>query len=491
MSIRARLTIAVIIAFVLAAAGVVVVLGMRGRLARENERHELVQEMLTRVLALNVLRADYQLYRNERPRRQWESEHAELADMLDRAKDIFPEGDPVITSLIEANKQRVQLFRSLVSTYGAQEGGLLSPDIARDTETRLVGSMLVLSQSAIDDVNLLASRSKADLDRIQAASTSATISLIVILAVVVLVLSILVDRTVLQPLRELERGTEAVGRGDFDYRIGLTRNDEIGRAARAFDSMTGEIGEHRDSLEELVRSRTEDLERANLELDAYSRAVSHDLRNPLASATVAASMLMEASGEPDEAVLRREVMEAADVVARNLEKAHGMVSALLRIAEAGQLPIRVEEVSVSDVVGEVVSEQQSALEAKGMELYVDPDLGTIWANRVQVYQVFSNLIGNAIKHNDNPEPRVSVNYFGLEEGLHRYAVCDNGSKLKDSNPEKLFKPFYKSSRTSDIGIGLSIVDKVIRSYGGWISVSAENGACFEFAIPDWEGEERD
>ena len=96
-----------------------------------------------------------------------------------------------------------------------------------------------------------------------------------------------------------------------------------------------------------------------------------------------------------------------------------------------------------------------------------------------------NLISNTIKHNDSENPVLEISYLGDDEGgLHRYLVRDNGSGVPPDDLESIFIPFIKG-QTGDTGLGLSIVEKIVKVYHGEIRAYNDNGACFEFTLRDY------
>ena len=114
------------------------------------------------------------------------------------------------------------------------------------------------------------------------------------------------------------------------------------------------------------------------------------------------------------------------------------------------------------------------------------DLGVVRASQTHIYQLFSNLIVNAISHNDVADPRIKVAYQGRDViGRHVYQVCDNGRGIDQKDLGNIFKPFFKTGGSSRTGVGLAIVEKVTTTYGGYIKAYNDAGACFEFAIKDW------
>lgn len=248
-------------------------------------------------------------------------------------------------------------------------------------------------------------------------------------------------------------------------------------------NVTGQVEMLRD-ISPMKRAE-EQLRRANSNLIAYAHTVSHDLRSPLTSVILANESMRNELDSP-EGSLRAEVEESTRAIARNVGKIYSLVNDLLTIAEYGQAPVKVTEVEVAEVVHRVLEEQAHEIEEKGVEVRVDEELGRIRANETQVYQVFLNLIINAIRHNDSEAPKVEVRNCGERNGVHEYLVRDNSSGIPEELMDVLYVPFKKEAGSSGKGIGLAIVKKIIDVYGGDIRAYNDNGACFEFSIPDLE-----
>ena len=116
---------------------------------------------------------------------------------------------------------------------------------------------------------------------------------------------------------------------------------------------------------------------------------------------------------------------------------------------------------------------------------VGDDLGSVRANPTHIYQIFANLISNAIKHNDNENPVIEVSCLGDdEEGLHRYLIRDNGSGIPPEDLGRIFLPFVRG-KTGETGIGLTTVEKIVAVYSGEIRAYNDNGACFELTLKDY------
>lgn len=236
------------------------------------------------------------------------------------------------------------------------------------------------------------------------------------------------------------------------------------------------------------RKRAEtDLRLVNVELDGYARTVSHDLRGPLTAATLACDDLRSIAADAEQENVREELLDSVEFILRNIGRCYSLVDDLLALAQAGLQPGSVEGVDIEELIADILIELGNAIDKTGAQVLVSPGLGTVAGNRTQLRQVFSNLIKNAIKHNDAPEPRVSVERLASDEdGLHRFAVCDNGSGIPPEELDKVFAPFFKKGGTSETGIGLSIVQKLVGVYGGDVRAYNDGGACFEFTLRDYQ-----
>ncbi len=242
----------------------------------------------------------------------------------------------------------------------------------------------------------------------------------------------------------------------------------------------------------IVRDITEqkrselDLERKNAELEGFARSVSHDLRAPLSTIVLANETLRDAVNEGNPKVMRDDVREAAKTISRSLARSYALMDDLLALAKSGQQPTELSDVNVAEVVRGIRAEHEREFEVKGVALETSEDLGVVRASETHLYQLFTNLIMNAVQHNDTPEPVVKVLYQGkAADGSHRYIVRDNGPGIPQEDLDKIFTPFFKKGASSHTGVGLAIVHKVTSVYGGSISVHNDDGACFEFTLKDW------
>ena len=233
------------------------------------------------------------------------------------------------------------------------------------------------------------------------------------------------------------------------------------------------------------RKRAEhELQMLNNELEGYAHAVSHDLKGPLSSIAAASATIRSLlQGEPDSEAMRG-VNEMAAIIENNVTKSDRLIEDLLELAEAGQTPFDATGVDIGEVVRGILDERRGQIKEKHVKVKVDSKLGAVVASPTHMYQLFSNLIDNSIKHNDARKPSIAVEYKGTDEtGGHRYVVRDNGSGIPAESEDKIFLPFVSGAQGAS-GIGLATVEKIVGVYGGTINVCSDEGACFEFVIFD-------
>jgi len=231
------------------------------------------------------------------------------------------------------------------------------------------------------------------------------------------------------------------------------------------------------------RAAEEEQRKKNVELEYFANAVSHDLKSSIAAILLANETVRTLfSGEIPEGkrALFDEILEMIDQSAGRCGR---LIDDVYAISELGRTPVAVEEVDVGEIVSDILSENKSEINARGISVEVSPVLGAVEANRTYIYQIFGNLIGNAIKHNESAAPHVEISRLPDQpDGRVWFLVRDNGAGISQGEIDNIFVPFYKGEDAGKTGIGLAIVEKIVRLYNGEIRAYNNGGACFEFTL---------
>jgi len=260
-----------------------------------------------------------------------------------------------------------------------------------------------------------------------------------------------------------------------------------------------------ENLEDAVKERTTDLQRANDEIQRFAYIVSHDLRSPLvnvmgftselASLVPPLTEFVERADKEAPAIVTAEARlaitedlpEAIGFIRSSTEKMDRLINAILRLSREGRRTISVQKVDMAALLEEIRNSMQHALTEKGVDLLIEAPIPSIVSDRLALEQIFSNLIENAVKYLKPGTPGI-VKVRGRAEGLRLiYEVEDNGRGIDPRDHERIFDLFRRSG-TQDVpgeGIGLAHVRALAYRLGGVIDCDAalDRGAKFRLSMP--------
>ena len=240
----------------------------------------------------------------------------------------------------------------------------------------------------------------------------------------------------------------------------------------------------RKSDEAAMATLRAELERSNAELRQFAFVASHDLREPLRKVRVFADRLLthweriDAAGREDH--LRR--------MSESAERMDRLLDALLGYSRVTTRPPAHEELSLADVVAEVLQDLELRMQACGGRVVLADDLPAVQGDREQIRQVFLNLFANATKFR-HPERALRIDVRATHDRADRVRVevADNGSGFEPAHAQRLFEPYARLSVevSEGSGMGLAIVRSVVVRHGGEIRAEGRpgEGACFMFDLP--------
>jgi len=232
-------------------------------------------------------------------------------------------------------------------------------------------------------------------------------------------------------------------------------------------------------LEERVNKRTEELKKANSEMEAFSYSVSHDLRAPLRAVHGFSRILEEDYSDK----IGGDASRVIGVIKSNTVKMGNLIDDLLAFSRMGKSPVNKTRIDNNDVVQEVIK----SIEANHIEWVLQP-LPEAMADRNLLRQVWVNFISNAVKYSShNKVARVEIGSY-TNNGQLVFFVKDNGVGFDEQYKHKLFKVFQRLHDADEFegtGIGLAIVEKIISKHGGtvWAEGELDKGATFYFSLP--------
>lgn len=243
-----------------------------------------------------------------------------------------------------------------------------------------------------------------------------------------------------------------------------------------------EIKELNETLEKKVIERTNQLERSNKELEAFSYSVSHDLRAPLRSVHGYSKMLEDDySSQLDENGKR-----LLRIIQENGKRMGQLIDDLLAFSRLGRKEIKKSTTDMIQLV-KSVREEINKLIPHHAEINFN-SLHPALADRALINQVMFNFISNAVKYSSKTKKPVIEIKSAEEEEEIIYSVSDNGTGFDMQYAHKLFGVFQRLHTTEEFegtGVGLAIVKRIIEKHGGrvWAKGEIEKGATFYFSLP--------
>ncbi|OUD12496.1 sensor histidine kinase [Thioflexithrix psekupsensis] len=233
-----------------------------------------------------------------------------------------------------------------------------------------------------------------------------------------------------------------------------------------------------------LRRLRKKLERQNEELDAFSRTVAHDLKNPLGALTGLTDDLLE----NDPSNLNERQLKNIDYIRQSTKKMSDIVSALLLLAGVSKTKVTLTPLAMGEIVEQVKERLKLNIEKTQAELFLPEIWPVAYGYAPWVEEVWTNYLSNAIKYGGMP-PKL---YLGAKLETHyvRFWVRDNGEGLSEASKSRLFTPFTRLNRSIErkqegTGLGLSIVRAIVEKLGGQVGVESEEGqgSLFYFTLP--------
>lgn len=444
----------------------------------EDANRQRLQTMeISRALSdLRLVTFEYILLRQERARHQEE----QVSARLERLIAANPFDDAQLASVVEGLRARTatthRLFAELPSTLSRPDS--TDRAVQQRFETQLTSRLLIYQQESTADAMRLSSSSTERITSAQRRVVLVIVAGLGLFAALAVAAVWLMRRGVLAPIARLEQAMREVAGGNWDYRLAIAGDDEIGRMSRHFEAMTGAL---RDSFRRIEKSNIE-LAALNREIEAFSYSVSHDLRSPLRSMDGFSQALMEDYAERlDEQGLDylKRIRAASQRMAR-------LIDELLGLSRVTRAELSIRAVNLSEMARDIAASLEKHQPHPQAQWQIDEGI-TVQADRALVQIAMQNLLENAWKFTSKTEhPLIRV---GTEEreGQTICFVADNGVGFDMAYADRLFGAFQRLHHESEFagtGIGLATVQRIFRRHGGsiWAKAKPDQGATFFFSL---------
>ena len=239
---------------------------------------------------------------------------------------------------------------------------------------------------------------------------------------------------------------------------------------------------YKKQVEAELRHYAEELALSNEELYVFSYAASHDLQEPLRTIQSFVQLL----NEKHKKKLSTEVDELIDSAEEGVSRMYRLITDFLMYSRVGSQAAVIENVDCNTVLNDAIDNLKIAVKESKARIK-NFSLPEVKGNKVQITQIFQNLIGNAIKYKGEKKPVIEISAEKKGE-FWQFAVKDNGIGIEEWFSERIFIVFQKLhdyKKYPGSGIGLALCKRVVEKHGGkiWFESEVGKGTSFYFTLP--------
>ncbi len=243
----------------------------------------------------------------------------------------------------------------------------------------------------------------------------------------------------------------------------------------AIEDITG-----RKQIEERQAELLQEVENVNQKLNDFAYIVSHELKAPLRGIhTLVEWISTDYTDKLDE-----KGKEQMNLLSDQVVRMHNLIDGILHYSRVEHIREEQTRVDLNKVVQGVI---EMLKPPENVVIEVENELPTVLCEQTRIMQVFQNLLSNAVRHMDKPQGQIKIGCVE-EDRFLKFSVADNGSGIEEKDFKKIFKIFQTlpaHDKSEGTGIGLSLVKKIVETYGGrvWVESELTSGSTFFFTFP--------
>ena len=261
--------------------------------------------------------------------------------------------------------------------------------------------------------------------------------------------------SIVRPVRSVSNISRKIAMGDFNSRIEIKANNEIGELCDSINYMASELQQAENMKNDFISS------------------VSHELRTPLTAIRGWAETAKMSVGYDEETVTK-----GLDVVLKESERLHSLVEELLDFSrlQSGRLPLDMAEFDVSTVLFEAADMYRELAKKQNIELVYVPSKEKVlcFGDNNRIKQVFINVIDNALKYNQSGGQILIQQH--IEDECVQISVSDTGVGIAAQDLDRVKEKFYKANKqVRGSGIGLAVADEIIKQHNGLLLIDSKEG----------------
>ena len=350
-----------------------------------------------------------------------------------------------------------------------------------------VQSLALSSSSLAEDVDSKVAQARTRALEGTERARQERLLVLVLAAILILFISALLGwntiRAICRPLARLDAGAQALARGDFQHEVEIHGANELSDLGRAFNYAAKQLRERRKAEEALRQAQAElaHIHRVST-MGELTASLAHEIRQPVSAAVnyaLACSRWLTRA-QPD----LEEACAAASRIVESLNGTENIIRRVHSLFHKGD-PQR-ELVDVNELIREMIILLRSTANQHSISILTQTaeNLPRVTADRVQLQQVFMNLMLNGIEamRGGSPQGELTIKSQS-EKGELLFSVSDTGVGLPAAGVDHIFKAFY-TTKPDGTGMGLAISSSIIEAHGGrlWATANSGPGATFHFTL---------
>ncbi len=353
-----------------------------------------------------------------------------------------------------------------------------------------------------------------------------------------LILGLYISRKVTNPIIDLRNAAISVGKGDLDTKIKIKENNEIGELTSSFNNMIDKLSWSRKKIEEYnktlekkvsdrtsqltekveqlkhaekklkaakkqielfnrnlekkVKERTSELSSANIRIkrllavkSQFLNQVAHDIRTPIYAISLSYELIRKNVSSKNK--------ENMEIMGRNIIYLTNLVNDFLNIAriDDGKVDLVMKKQDIRKLIDDVIESNKRVFSEQNVKIEknIPSDIPDVLIDENKIREVFSNIISNSVKYNDNSEKIIHIS-LSVSGRFLKVMITDNGIGLDKKDMKMLFTEFFKADpsrhQKGSSGLGLSICRRLIELHGGKIKAESkgiDKGLKITFTLP--------
>jgi len=377
----------------------------------------------------------------------------------------FRYGSHIVVSTLLPNQQEELAARS----HRVDGGGRLRTEELRLGDENFVAATAELAPAGGEPVTLTVLKSYDAATLFLRNLNRLLIGVGLIAALAGSALIFLISDTFTRPLARLLSGVHALEKGDFSYPLSVRSGDEVGELTATFDRMRKTLRESQIHLVHAERLAT---------IGRMASSITHDLRHPLTTILAYAEILTESNLDETR---RRQLYQEIRVAVNNMT---ALIASLLEFSKS-QEGLHLAFGDVADSLQHTISAVRLKPEFRGIDITLHHEGSTQgWFDFNKLDRAFHNLLQNACEAAPSDSGKIRVLAVRIEDRIE-VSVTDNGPGIPESLRADVFQPFVTHGKAGGTGLGLAVVQKIVRDHGGDVimETTGRDGTTFKVILP--------